>query len=131
MGYSKKWDFHYTDRKDYEYKYHKALRKTAKGREQVKKSNRLTSKKRYNLTNEQYEELWKEPWCHICGITQEELNLRHKNRGTNQQSLNIDHCHKTGKVGKLLCNDCNAMLGRAKDNPEILKEGIKYLGRER
>ena len=77
MGYSKKWDFHYTDRKDYEYKYHKALRKTAKGREQVKKSNRLTTKKRYNLTNEQYEELWKEPWCHICGITQEELNLRH------------------------------------------------------
>mgnify|MGYP003110418330 FL=1 len=131
MGYSKKWDFHYTDRKDYEYKYHKALRKTAKGRELVKKSNRLTTRKRYNLTNEQFDKLWEEAWCHICGITQEELNIKHKNKGTNQQSLNIDHCHKTGKIGKLLCNDCNVMLGRAKDSVEILIEAIKYIRRER
>ena len=131
MKYSEKWDFYYTDRKDYNTKYRMAYRKTAKGRDTVKNSNRLITAKRYNLTLEQYDKLWEEPWCHICGITQEELNLKHKNRGTNQQSLNIDHCHKTGKVGKLLCNDCNAMLGRAKDNPEVLIEAIKYLGRER
>ena len=131
MKYSEKWDFYYTDRKDYNTKYRMAYRKTAKGRDKVKEHNRLITAKRYNLTLEQYDKLWEEPWCHICGITQEELNLKHDNRGTNQQSLNIDHCHKTGKVGKLLCNDCNAMLGRAKDSPEILIEGIKYLRRER
>ena len=130
MKYCEKWDFYYTDVKDYGKKRQAAARKTEHGRNQIKKSNRLITAKRYNLTLEQYDKLWEEPWCHICGITQEELNLKHDNRGTNQQSLNIDHCHKTGKVGKLLCNDCNAMLGRAKDSPEILIEGIKYLRRE-
>ena len=65
MKYSKKWDFHYSDRKDYNTKRQALARKTEHGRDQVKKHNRLITAKRYNLTLEQYDKLWEEPWCHI------------------------------------------------------------------
>lgn len=39
----------------------------------------------------------------------------------------VDHCHSTGKIRKLLCNNCNLALGNAKDNIEILKNMINYL----
>ena len=121
MKYCKKWDFHYSDRKDYQTKRQALARKTEHGRKQVKESNRLITAKRYNLTLEQYDKLWEEPWCHICGVHQDQL----------KDTLHIDHCHTSDKVGKLLCSDCNIMLGRAKDNPQVLIEAIKYLGRER
>ena len=41
--------------------------------------------------------------------------------------LNIDHCHKTGKVRGLLCITCNAALGGMNDNIEILERAIIYL----
>jgi len=39
----------------------------------------------------------------------------------------VDHDHKTNKVRGLVCQHCNTMLGFAKDNPEILEAGAKYL----
>ena len=41
--------------------------------------------------------------------------------------LHVDHCHSTKKVRGLLCNNCNQVLGRAKDKPEILISAAKYL----
>lgn len=41
--------------------------------------------------------------------------------------LAVDHCHKTGKVRGLLCASCNALLGCAKDNIDILHNSIAYL----
>jgi hypothetical protein len=41
--------------------------------------------------------------------------------------LHVDHCHKTGKVRGLLCNNCNQVLGRAHDNPETLCRAATYL----
>jgi len=38
-----------------------------------------------------------------------------------------DHCHATGKMRGVLCLQCNAMLGFAKDNIQTLKNAIKYL----
>lgn len=43
--------------------------------------------------------------------------------------LCIDHSHKTGKVRDLLCKDCNLMLGRSYDNPEVLRRAASYLER--
>jgi hypothetical protein len=50
--------------------------------------------------------------CDICGSA---------NR------LSIDHCHKIDQVRGLLCDDCNNLLGRAKDSIQTLKNAIKYL----
>ena len=56
--------------------------------------------------------------CKICGDDE-------SGRG-----LFVDHCHDTGAVRGLLCHTCNAGLGMAKDNIEILKSMIKYLERQ-
>jgi protein-arginine kinase activator protein McsA len=54
--------------------------------------------------------------CYIC------------NSGpANNQSLHVDHDHITGKVRKLLCNNCNNGIGKLKDSIEILNKAIKYL----
>lgn len=42
----------------------------------------------------------------------------------------VDHCHKTNQVRGLLCNNCNKLLGLAKDNIMILERAILYLKRE-
>ena len=39
----------------------------------------------------------------------------------------VDHCHKTNKVRGVLCNSCNAVLGFARDDINILNNAINYL----
>lgn len=41
--------------------------------------------------------------------------------------LNIDHCHKTGKVRGLLCVNCNLGIGNLQDCITNLLRAIKYL----
>ena len=41
--------------------------------------------------------------------------------------LYVDHDHKTNAVRKLLCNDCNQLLGHAKDDPQLLIILADYL----
>jgi len=55
--------------------------------------------------------------CFICG----KKNVR------NNGDLFIDHCHKTGKVRKLLCHNCNVSLGHSKESIKVLFKMIKYL----
>jgi hypothetical protein len=75
-------------------------------------------KKKYNITNQQYEEMKiaQNNKCEICNV---ELGFGHLSA--------IDHCHKTGKVRALLCRNCNLLLGNAKDSEDILKSALKYL----
>ena len=76
-------------------------------------------KLRYGLTYDAWEELRESEnfACMICGITEEEIG----------RVLDVDHCHTSNKVRGVLCNHCNAMLGHARDNVEVLKAGIEYL----
>jgi hypothetical protein len=79
--------------------------------------------------------------CKKFGITVEEYNSfvsiqnnscaickKHKDdfsgRGNN---FHIDHCHSSGKVRGLLCNNCNAGLGQFKDDIQSLENAIQYL----
>ena len=56
--------------------------------------------------------------CAICGGSPED---RHRDK------LCVDHCHKTGRVRKLLCSTCNNGLGCFKDNEELLMKACNYL----
>jgi len=47
------------------------------------------------------------------------------------ERLVLDHDHRTGKVRDLICNQCNTMLGNARDNLDILYEAIAYLKKHR
>ena len=44
-----------------------------------------------------------------------------------KRALCVDHCHKTGKIRGLLCDDCNVGLGRLRDNPQTLINLAEYL----
>jgi hypothetical protein len=43
----------------------------------------------------------------------------------------IDHCHTTGKVRGILCNNCNTALGGFRDSPDNLRRAALYLERNK
>lgn len=73
-------------------------------------------KHRYGLSEQDFENL-KESQNNCCiGCNKEVL-------------LCVDHCHKTGEIRGLLCRTCNAAIGLAKEDVEILKNLVSYLER--
>jgi hypothetical protein len=75
-------------------------------------------KRKFNITKEQYDTMLHEQGgvCAIC-------------KGVCTRALAVDHCHTTGKVRGLLCNNCNRGIGHLKDSVEILEAAINYLRR--
>jgi len=56
--------------------------------------------------------------CYICG--------KHEN-DTNRKRLFVDHCHTTGKIRGLLCQQCNTALGMVNEDVDILFAMVSYL----
>ena len=77
--------------------------------------NTLIVEKRYNLCEGCLDEM-KIEQDNKCAICNSQFNI-----------LAVDHCHVTGNVRGLLCNNCNNGLGRFKDNKQFLENAIKYL----
>ena len=69
----------------------------------------------YGLTPEEYDLLVVSN-NNLCGIC-----------NTKPNKLYVDHCHTSGNVRGLLCQQCNTMLGMAKDNITTLRNAIRYL----
>ena len=78
-------------------------------------------KRKYNLTIEEYNELFVNQCgkCAICGKHQTKLKM----------SLAVDHCHETGKIRGLLCSNCNRGIGLLNNDIENLKCAIIYLNK--
>lgn len=76
-------------------------------------------KYRYNITLEQYNQMLQtqNSKCLICGKDQ-----------TIDECLVVDHCHTTGKVRGLLCNNCNLLISFSNDKVDILQKAQDYLG---
>ena len=55
--------------------------------------------------------------CEICGKTSIE----------NKKALSVDHCHKTGKIRGVLCQNCNFAIGLLNDSVNLLNKAIVYL----
>ena len=91
--------------------------------EKIRQINRVCERRRklrkYGLTEQSYKDLF-EFQCKCCAICNNKLP-------GGKRDWHVDHCHKTGKVRGILCHHCNLMLGNARDTPEILQRGIKYL----
>ncbi len=94
-----------------------AINKWQKSNPDKIKNNRL--KRDFGITLDDYNQmLFKQSGCcAICNIHHTEFS----------RALYVDHCHTTGKIRGLLCNSCNLVLGKIKDNITILKQSIKYL----
>lgn len=78
-------------------------------------------KKEYNLTPEQYWELWDKQGgvCAICGSPDSDIV-----KGT-PSHLAVDHCHETNKIRGLLCGNCNRRLKFIEDGWHM--KAIEYL----
>jgi len=73
---------------------------------------------RRGITKEQYDIVFEaqEGVCAIC-----------KKPSKDQQSLAMDHNHKTNEFRGLLCKECNRALGLLGDNIGILENATNYL----
>jgi len=83
----------------------------------MKKNNWL--KYKYGIKLEDYNKMLDEQ-NHCCKICNSHKDLFKK-------ALCVDHCHSSGKIRSLLCDDCNVGLGRFKDNEELLIKAANYL----
>jgi hypothetical protein len=75
--------------------------------------------RKYGISSAAYEELHalQGGRCAICGI--DESKTRKK--------LSVDHDHETGAVRKLLCHNCNVILGLAHESAALLKRCADYI----
>ena len=96
-----------------------------RNKEKVSKRNRERHLQlNYSLSSEQYLEkaLAQNNCCAICGNPETRLL-----KTGDVKPLSVDHNHTTGEVRELLCNDCNALIGFAKENVNVLQNAITYL----
>ena len=78
--------------------------------------------KKFGITEAEYDEMNAKQggMCAICGGVD--------TRSSSHQ-LSVDHCHVTGKIRGLLCNNCNRGLGLLGDTLEALEKAVSYLRR--
>lgn len=71
-------------------------------------------RKKYGLTEQQYTSMQEEQGglCALC---------------SRRKKLVVDHCHSTGKVRGLLCDQCNTGMGMLGDTEESLRRATTYL----
>lgn len=65
--------------------------------------------------------------CAICGTLEPMFELPVNGKKNSNSGWHVDHDHVSKKVRGILCPTCNCMLGYAKDNPQTLARGIRYL----
>lgn len=87
--------------------------------EKVKQHEKKYRLSLYNLEASEYNQMFtnQNGCCLIC--------KRHQSQF--RKSLSVDHCHKTGKVRGLLCQNCNSALGFLEDEVTRFKSAIEYL----
>jgi hypothetical protein len=80
--------------------------------------------RKYKINFNEYTVLYKNQngICLICSIP-----LRLLSGDSTNKPANVDHCHRTGKIRGLLCNNCNRGLGHFQDREDLLLNAIGYL----
>jgi hypothetical protein len=72
------------------------------------------AKFRYGLNKQEYLNLMTIENCQICG-----KDIKDKKY--------IDHCHSTGMIRGILCNNCNTGLGMFKDSKDVIQKALNYI----
>lgn len=88
-----------------------------KKREVLNRNRKANLFSKYGITCDDYDRMLVEQYgcCKICG------------KRPGKRRLHIDHDHDSGAVRGLLCQNCNHLLGNAKDSPDILRLAASYL----
>ena len=77
----------------------------------------MTLRRRFGITLGEYGDKLERQGgaCAICG------------RRAGKRALAVDHDHATGNVRGILCHYCNTALGKANDDPALLRKMAEYL----
>lgn len=88
----------------------------AYGRQWYKDNKAKQRARRYGITEQEVDKLYRQQngRCAIC-------------RNKPIRALGVDHCHSSGTIRGLLCENCNRGLGLFKDNVRSLQKAITYL----
>lgn len=91
---------------------------------QPERARRYQLKAKYGITAAEFDTMLAAQGggCAVCGTTEP------PGRG---QRFHVDHCHSTGRVRGLLCNECNVGLGKFKDSTDLLRRAAEYLMTQR
>lgn len=76
--------------------------------------------RKYGITFEQRDAMLAEQGG-VCAICERAYP------GGRWDEWHVDHCHETGAIRGILCNDCNAGLGILGDDPVRLRRAADYL----
>ena len=89
--------------------------KSEKARDGVLRRNKINRvAKRFKISTCEYDSYFTDAnGCGICGNTDKKMVL--------------DHCHTTGKVRGVLCENCNFAIGHLNDDIELLNKAILWL----
>ena len=79
----------------------------------------------YGVSFEWYQETL-EKQNHACAVCYKPAD-QNTTRNGKPLSLSVDHCHETGAVRGLLCNNCNRAIGMLEDNIDVLQSAQNYL----
>ena len=92
--------------------------KNPKRRKELTRKSEL--KRKYGISEEEYEAILESQGgcCAGCGT---------KTPTGKWGVFAVDHCHDTGVVRGLLCNECNRGIGLLKDDPHLLRILANYL----
>jgi hypothetical protein len=78
-------------------------------------------KRHYGLSRGDYDAMLaaQDGRCAICGSTSP--------NGVRIKRFHVDHCHATGRVRGLLCENCNKGIGLFHDDTDLIHAAINYL----
>ena len=78
-------------------------------------------KKHFNMSMDDFDMMLSEQ-NYKCAICDNEFDM-----DVHGKQPNLDHCHITGEVRKILCFNCNTGIGKFNDDPVLIKKAYKYL----
>lgn len=100
----------------------RAYRARPENKERVKEMSRVDKLKRnFGLTLQEVDTMItaQNGLCFICGkVPKGKMAHTH---------LQVDHCHKTGKLRAMLCINCNIGLGHSYEDPVLLRKMADYI----
>lgn len=118
---------YYAGRPDRQAAHRAAVRKSMqkRRREDPDYERKQGLQKNYGITVEWYDAVLaaQDFACAIC----KKPEIDNTRRQGKAMRLSVDHCHTSGKVGGLLCNDCNRALGLFGDSVGNLQSAAAYL----
>lgn len=87
----------------------------------IKDATKFNRKRKYGICDEDFQHLLRaqDNRCAIC--------CTYLDNSKFSLCGQLDHCHITQKIRKILCGQCNTALGLFKDNKDILIQAVNYL----